>query len=272
MVRIQGASRGVYRDMQRRRRAERQARMGIYVFPSPFGAWPTIALRMEGKMFRACLIISIFHLVFVFSGCSILEHLDGSSKREIETFRMSAEEMRSEIDRLDKITSEFENKNKYLRIQIEVMRQKISEFENKNKYLGIQIEAMKQKTVEMAYEHEQERKNFKKEFGVAHELKAHISELELQMSEKEENINLLEEKLVISRNKEELRSINDYLFLQIKGELHQRDRTIRKLEETIRELKEGSYDRVFIGSPRRSVVPEGRNNMPSNIPIPIKED
>ena len=276
MVRIQGASRGAYQDMQllmqRRKRAERQARMGIYVFPNPFGAWPTIALRMEGKMFRACLIISIFHLVFVFSGCSVLKYLDGSSTREIEIYRMSAEEMKSEIDRQDKIISEFENKNKYLRIQIEVMRQKTSEFENKNKYLGIQIEVMRQKTVEMAYEHEQERKSFKKEFGVVHELKAHISELELQMSEKEENINSLEERLVISRNREELRSINDYLFLQIKRDLQQRDRTIKKLEETIRELKEGSHDSVFIGSPRRSVVPEGRNNMPSNIPIPIKED
>lgn len=202
-------------------------------------------------MFRACLIISIFHLVFVFSGCSVLEYLDGSSKREIEKHRMSTDEMKFEIDRLDKINSELENKNKYLQIQ---------------------IEEMKQITVEMAYEHKQEKNRLKKEFGEVHELKAHISELELQISEKEENINSLEERLVISRNREELRSINDYLFLQIKRDLQQRDRTIRKLEETIRELKERSHDRVFIGSPRRSVVPEGRNNMLSNIPIPIKED
>lgn len=202
-------------------------------------------------MFRACLIISIFHLVFVFSGCSVLEYLDGSSEREIEKYRMSTDEIKSEIDRLDNINSELENKNKYLQIQ---------------------IEEMKQKTVAIAYGHSQEKNRFKKEFGVVHELKAHISKLELQMSEKEKNINSLEERLVISRNREELRSINDYLFLQIKGDLQQRDRTIRKLEETIRELKEGSHDRVFIGSPRRSVVPEGRNNMPSNIPIPIKED
>ena len=51
-------------------------------------------------MFRAYLIILTVQLGFVFQGCAGLKHLDGSSKEEIERFKMTKDQMWNKIEKL----------------------------------------------------------------------------------------------------------------------------------------------------------------------------
>ena len=55
---------------------------------------------MAASMFRACLIVLIVHLGFIFQGCAGLEYLDGSSKEETEKFKMTKNEMWNKIKKL----------------------------------------------------------------------------------------------------------------------------------------------------------------------------
>ena len=99
-------------------------------------------------MIRACLIIFIVHLCFIFQGCATSEHLEGSSKEEAEKFKMTKEEMGNEVQRLKR-----ENVN--LRRQINILRerdQKIRD-ENENKIAEMRDEN-KNKIAEVKDENE----------------------------------------------------------------------------------------------------------------------
>jgi hypothetical protein len=60
----------------------------------------TIALsRLEEKMYRGFIIVLIMQLGFFIHGCTTLEHIDGSSKEELKTFKMSKYGMIREMEK-----------------------------------------------------------------------------------------------------------------------------------------------------------------------------
>jgi len=99
-------------------------------------------------MIRACLIIFIVHLCFIFQGCATSEHLEGSSKEEAEEFKMTKEEMGNEVQRL-----KVENAN--LQRQIDTLREKNQRIrdENENKIAEMRDEN-KNKIAEVKDENE----------------------------------------------------------------------------------------------------------------------
>jgi phage host-nuclease inhibitor protein Gam len=110
-------------------------------------------------MIRACLIIFIVHLCFIFQGCATSEHLEGSSKEEAEEFKMTKEEMWNEMERLkvenanlqrqidtlreenQRIRDENENKIAEMRDENE---NKIAEVKDENELLNEQINKLKE--------------------------------------------------------------------------------------------------------------------------------
>jgi hypothetical protein len=60
----------------------------------------TIALsRLEEKMYRGFIIVLIMQVGFFIHGCTTLEHIDGSSKEELKTFKMSKYGMIREMEK-----------------------------------------------------------------------------------------------------------------------------------------------------------------------------
>jgi chromosome segregation ATPase len=93
-------------------------------------------------MIKIGIIVLLVQAILFFQGCAPLEYLDGSSKNEIDTFKTSKSEMRSEA-------AELRSENKALQRQIDVLavlerehrklidenEQKIAEIRDQNKLL-----------------------------------------------------------------------------------------------------------------------------------------
>lgn len=105
-------------------------------------------VKLEEDMFRAYLIILIFHLGFIFQGCAVLEYLDGSQQEEVEALKMSKQQMLNEVERL-------KGENANLQRQIDTLqeenhriinepRNKIAELRGENKLLNEQISTLKE--------------------------------------------------------------------------------------------------------------------------------
>ena len=96
---------------------------------------------MAASMFRACLIVLIVNLGFIFQGCASLEYLDGSSKEETEKFKTTKNEMWNKIRKL-KIEKTRSQK------QIDILRkenQELARTRDQNELLNEQISKLKER-------------------------------------------------------------------------------------------------------------------------------
>lgn len=105
-------------------------------------------LKLEEKMLRAYLIILILHLGFIFQGCAVWEYLDGSSKEEIEKFKMTKDQM---WNRVEKLKIENVNLQREIKILIDENQRIRDENENEmarnrdqNELLNEQINTLKE--------------------------------------------------------------------------------------------------------------------------------
>jgi len=105
-------------------------------------------VKLEEDMFRACLIILIFHLGFIFQGCGVLEYLDGSQQEEVEALKMSKQQMLNEVERLKGENANLQRQIYTLQEEnhriINEPRNKIAELRGENKLLNEQISTLKE--------------------------------------------------------------------------------------------------------------------------------
>lgn len=98
------------------------------------------------SMFRACLIVLIVHLGFIFQGCAGLEYLDGSSKKEIEKFKMTKYQMWNKIEKLKIENAKSQKQIDILTAQNQVTNEnekEMARFRDQNKLLNEQMEEQK---------------------------------------------------------------------------------------------------------------------------------
>ena len=126
-------------------------------------------------MIRACLIIFIVHLCFIFQGCATSEHLEGSSKEEAEEFKMTKEEMWNEMERLkvenanlqrqidtlreedQRIRDENENKIAEVKDENELLNEQINKLKEENKTIGDENQVLTAKLTKLQLQHELEK-------------------------------------------------------------------------------------------------------------------
>lgn len=126
-------------------------------------------------MIRACLIIFIVHLCFIFQGCATSEHLEGSSKEEAEEFKMTKEEMWNEMERLkvenanlqrqidtlreenQRIRDENENKIAEVKDENELLNEQINKLKEENKTIGDENQVLTEKLTKLQLQYELEK-------------------------------------------------------------------------------------------------------------------
>ena len=123
-------------------------------------------------MIRACLIIFIVHLCFIFQGCATSEHLEGSSKEEAEEFKMTKEEMWNEMERLkvenanlqrkidtlreekQRIRDENESNMASMRDQNEVLNEQVNRLKEENQRITDDNQLLAKRLAELQLKHE----------------------------------------------------------------------------------------------------------------------
>ena len=126
-------------------------------------------------MIRACLIIFIVHLCFIFQGCATSEHLEGSSKEEAKEFKMTKEEMGNEVQRLkvenanlqrqidtlreenQRIRDENENKIAEVKDENELLNEQINKLKEENKTIGDENQVLTEKLTKLQLQYELEK-------------------------------------------------------------------------------------------------------------------
>ncbi len=151
-------------------------------------------------MFRACLIILILHLGLVFQGCAALEYLDGSSKEEIEKFKMSKEEMWDKMVKLKKeninlqgeikvlanenqrTRGENENKMARMRDQNDLLNEQKNKLKEENQGITAQNQALAKKLNRLQVKH----KTFSSE---SYDLEEDIRKIKIKVLSGDGNLN-----------------------------------------------------------------------------------
>lgn len=108
-------------------------------------------------MLRPCLIVFILQLLLIFHGCAPLAHLDGSSEEEIKKFRMSKDEMRNQIKKM-----EIANAN--LQKEIHNLGEENQRLTNQNQILATkltQLQLTYETPVSQSYETEKDREKLR---------------------------------------------------------------------------------------------------------------
>lgn len=119
-------------------------------------------------MIRACLIVLIFYFGFIFQGCAALEYFDGSTKKEIEQFRMTKEEIRNRMEKFkvenvnlqrqvdtlikeenQRIRDQNENKIAQMRDKDEALNEKTNELEEENKTVSDENQVLAEKLAKL---------------------------------------------------------------------------------------------------------------------------
>ncbi len=113
-------------------------------------------------MFRTYALVLILSMSFVFHGCTAFEFLDGSSREEIETFKMNKREMYAELDKLksenEKLQRQIDNTNEQnQRFRVE-SGEKYAQAIERNRTLAQENNKLKEDNQRITEENE----NFKK--------------------------------------------------------------------------------------------------------------
>lgn len=122
-------------------------------------------IKPEGKMFRTYALILILAMGFVFHGCSAFEFLNGSSEKEIETFKMNKREMYAELKKL-------KSENEELQRQIDITKEQNQSFrvESEKKYAQVieQNQTLSQENTKLKEDNQriiEENENLKKKLA-----------------------------------------------------------------------------------------------------------
>lgn len=125
-------------------------------------------------MLRTCLIIFALHLALAFQGCAILEHFDGSSKEQTKASKMTKEQMRGEIERLESENEDLKKQADINKSEIQRLSEQIDKQQKQNKTLEDENRTLSKKLVRLQLKYETLS-------SAPHKLKKDIQELKIKV-------------------------------------------------------------------------------------------